>query len=132
MLKPCEEARTVDWILQCTERGMPHTAEELKQAACEVRAERQDESTPRFVNGFPKQNWIDSFISRHPQVTFRKPEKITRASANVSKGRITSYFESVEKFFVNHNLLVARERPEAFLNLDETALEITNDSKRII
>lgn len=75
---------------------------------------------------------MKGFKSRNPTLSFRKPEGITAAAACVTPQNITIWFENLiaylEEKNVLHHLL---ERPQNFINLDETGIDLNAPPKKI-
>lgn len=95
--------------MKCLENQLQY---ELIQAAKEIRLARNDNSTPHFLNGTATADWVKSFLSRYPHIRFRKPEKLSRASANISRSKIKNFYSILRNYFVKHDLLKAIQSPE--------------------
>lgn len=132
VLYPEEEMKISTWVKKCSEMGDPRTCDDLCTTASEVRQSRQDSSTPIFKKVIPSPFWVKKFMIRNQDISIRKPETITRAAANVTEGRIRNFFENVYSYFEENNILSILERPEAIVNLDESAFELNPSLKRVL
>ncbi|XP_070500748.1 uncharacterized protein [Chironomus tepperi] len=127
-----EEKEITEWLIQCSNFGDPRTKDELVTIAAEIRQLRSDTSSPMFRNGKPTAKWVEGFLKRHPQITFRTPESISRAAANVSEQGIRKFFQSLYQFILDNNCLDVLDRSNAWLNIDETSFQFNPPIKRVL
>ena len=71
-------------------------------------------------------------MTRHPEVSVRKPQSITCASAIVSREDIINFIENTAKYFEEHNLMHVLDDPNAFGNGDETAYEVNAAPRKVL
>lgn len=131
VLTELEEKQLAEWLIVSSELGDPRTKDDLIHAAAQIRNLRRSSSSREFKNGSPTVFWVKSFLKRHPQISLRTPESLTRAAAVVPASRITRFFESFKAFLEKENLLHVLARPDAFYNLDETNFELNPEVKRV-
>lgn len=130
ILKPDEEQKIAEWLIQCSEMGDPRNEDDLKVTAAKMRNVRLGDDTPSFKNDFPSSFWVKNFEKRNQQISIRKPENVARAAANITEGHIRNFFEHVYCYLSENNLLDILERPEAIVNLDESGFEYNPSLKR--
>jgi hypothetical protein len=73
----------------------------------------------------PSNSWYIQFMSRHPYLTFRKPEGINKASAKITREDVKKYIDNVIKEFEELGVSdFISQHPENVVNLDETCFEL--------
>jgi Tc5 transposase DNA-binding domain/helix-turn-helix, Psq domain len=116
------ERKLAEWLKDCQKMGDPRTREELINAAAELGKLTSDE-TKYFKNGIPSASWLKGFLKRNPDISFRTPSSVTRASANVSAGEIIKFINNFRAYLINENLSHLLDDPTAWGNSDETGVE---------
>lgn len=86
-----------DWVKQCCNRGLPLTKNSLLYSAHQLFQEGQYD---KLVNTFdvdkgPSRRWYESFMRRHPNLTFRTPEYVHKGRAIVTETTIRKWFQDV-------------------------------------
>lgn len=76
-----------------------------------------------FIKG-PSRKWYEAFLLRHPELTLRKPEPVTSASATVTSKNLDFFFENIVNYIAANKLEHLYGTPSAFLNLDESGFEL--------
>lgn len=80
----------------------------------------------------PTEKWLKGFVKRHPIVSQRTPESVTRAAANVNSLNITIWFEKLTAYLEQKNLLeFLKARPSHWLNLDESGIDLNAMPKKV-
>jgi hypothetical protein len=72
----------------------------------------------------PTIGWLRGFLKRHPILTNRKPEPVTKAAATVNKKNIDIWFDNIIKFINDNNMQELFSRPEAWFNADESGFAL--------
>jgi hypothetical protein len=86
-------------------------------------AMRQDLKTP-FKNGLPGRFYWTGFLSRHPEITLKKPEALSGIRPRAMNQQVvTNYFLDLEKLVDDNQL---RQKPHLVWNADETGISFTH------
>jgi hypothetical protein len=131
VLSPELEQEVVEWLIRCGKMGDPRTKEELMKAVSELAKLSPDEHN-RFKNKFPSSFWLQSFMNRHPEVTFRTPSTIAKASAAVSKSNIMNFFNTFVRWLDDNNFRHVFNDPKQVGNGDETGFLLSPVPQRVL
>lgn len=124
------EEKLVEWVLLHAKMGDPRTRDQLVHAAADL-AEKVQGCRP-FKNKLPSSPWVKLFVERHPQVSFRTPSAVTRASANVTRADVTGFIRNFRGWLQNNGLEHMMNEPSAFGNLDETAFALNSSPRTVL
>lgn len=119
-----EEKELEIWILLNARVGDPKTKDEILNIASEIRNLREKKLGIQNLSRPPSSFWMHSYLKRHQRLTFRKPERLSPAAANITEGLIRQFFTNIYDGFEIQGLLEVLERPEAIINLDESGFEL--------
>lgn len=119
-----DEKEIAQWIIQCQKLGQPRTRKDITLAAGRIAKVNSTSSRSQFKNSAPSSYWIYGFLKRNPEITFRKPEGVSRASATVSKFQIAKYFQNIQDFLRDQGLLNLLNEPSHWINLDEKSYSL--------
>lgn len=127
------EKELAEWILRCANVGDPRTKQELLIAASELALLSPDESR-HFKNDLPSLHWLKGFMKRHPQLSFRTPSTVSKASANVSRSDILNFFRTFIKFLCVKflNLMSVFENLLQVANGDESGFELNPIRSKVL
>ncbi|CAG0885466.1 unnamed protein product [Darwinula stevensoni] len=137
-----EERRLVNWIIASQKKGKS-VAQGFLETAPGVdppHPRRNHEGLGMHFEGGHSElvqersqgNLQKGFLKRHPELTLRTPEGITKASACISKEDIRSWFKNVHQEICNENGAAALSEPERIWNADETAFELCPKSGKVL
>lgn len=81
-----------------------------------------------FVDGIPGEDWLESFMKRHPELSTRLPEQLksVRAKTAANKDTVSNWFKFLKETLVDNDLL---DKPERIYNVDESGFPL--DPKRL-
>lgn len=79
------------WIVECSRRGFPRRKDDILLGVQEF-CEKTNRTNP-FTNNLPGKGWYQAFMKRHPNLSKRQSESVTRANACVSKSNICGWFK---------------------------------------
>ncbi|CAH2108084.1 unnamed protein product [Euphydryas editha] len=97
-----EEEHLVNYIISLSHRGFPRKKDDILDS---VQFFLKENPRPNpFKNGRPGEKWFSSFMKRHPNLTERTAEGVTKASACVSEYDIRKWFSEIENFFEKEHL----------------------------
>lgn len=127
------ESLIADWVIQYAEMGDPRTREDLNEAAAELSKLNKDPKQ-RFdtIDGKPTKRWTEGFLKRHPQLSLRTPESISRASANVSEQDIRRFFHHFSSWLEKQSFNHLKELPANWINSDETGFPLNPVPSKVL
>jgi hypothetical protein len=131
ILSPELEQEVVEWLIRCGKMGDPRTKDELMKAVSELAKLSPDEHN-RFKNEFPSSFWLQLFMKRHPEVKFRTPSTISKASAAVSKSNIMNFFNTFVGWLDENNFRHVFADPKQVGNGDETGFLLSPVPQRVL
>lgn len=84
-----------------------------------------------FITG-PSNNWLAGMFHRYPTLTLRKPEELSKASANVSSLNLDIWFQNLINYLDRKHLLKQfQDDPGKTTNMDETGVGLNEMPKKI-
>lgn len=120
--KPLLGIETENKIVKClftlADAGFPLTKQQLID---NVRALMSQSTNNPFSNGLPGRMWFQLFRSRHPEISMRVAQNISRARAGVTEENIRKWFEKTQSFCETSGCLEALMDSRRVYNFDETA-----------
>lgn len=132
VLTASEENDIANWLVECSKRGDPKSKDDLIYVAGDIRKLRDSSSSPNFTNYYPTPQFVKGFLERHPFLSFRTPEHVTQAAALVSEERISNFFTKLREFIDENSYGEILDRPEAWLNIDETSFSLGPKSDKVL
>lgn len=115
-----EEDDLVTWILYNAAHGEPVSKRKLLDCVKKYVISK-NRKTP-FTNGRPGKHWYQSFMKRHPNLSERVAQSLTKARASVCEQDIRTWFSKIKENHEKKHLL--NIPPERIFNLDESAFQI--------
>jgi len=113
-LFPHEEDQVVSFSLEMGDRGFGLTKRAMRKYVPTVAGDRAH----KFGKNGPSDKWFRQFLGRHPEISFRTPEKLsTLRKANSTKEVIGPYFDKLKELVEKH-----KYPPENIWNADETSV----------
>lgn len=106
-----------DWMKASCAKGFPVTRDGLCYSVQKI-ANEVKLKTP-FTNNRPGRKWFESFMSRHPELSVKKSEYISKARAAVTAEKIRKWFQNTLDDLRNEATVL--EDPKRIWNMDETA-----------
>ena len=114
------EKNLAEWLIKCSVIGDPRTSAELIDAAGKLAAV----TGKPFKNEKPSAKWLKGFLKRNPNISFRTPSTVSRASANVTPDDIINFIVGVHSYLENIGKLHLLDDPTAWGNSDETGIDL--------
>lgn len=123
----CEEM-LVNWVSAMAVKGFPITKTDLLTSATQIVKEIKPEVKDLKLG----KKWLSLFLQRHPQITERKPEKLSKVRATVSEKCIHNWFTEVKTTLDEMNASNVLEDPSRIFNLDETAVFLCPKTGKVL
>ena len=121
ILGPRVEGILVDWLLECCKRGFPINKDSLVISAKKF-IEQENIQTP-FKNNTPGRKWFEGFMKRHPKLSLKKCEHLSKTRAAVTETFIRNWFSEVTLLLKDNVVdLEVLTDPVRIFNMDETAM----------
>jgi hypothetical protein len=125
------ESELADWIIRCAKIGDPRTKDELLNAASDLAKLSPDEHK-HFKNELPSSSWLNGFLKRNKQLSFRTPSTVTKAAANVSQSDILKFFNTFNTWLDENNFRQVFENPLQVGNGDESGFELNPVPSKVL
>lgn len=129
MLGSNMENKIVKCLFTLADAGFPITKEQLMDNVTNL-AQKQEVNP--FKNGRPSNKWFQLFRSRHPMISMRVAQNISRARAGVTEENLRNWFRNVEKFCETNNCTEALSDPKRIYNLDESAFFLSPEVGKVM
>lgn len=128
LLDSHSESLIASWLIECAAKGDPRTTDEALAAATEM----CKVSKKSLKNNLLSKSWFAGFMKRNPNISFRTPQSVTRASGNVSEQDIRRFFTMFHTWLVKMNFLHLTLDPSRWLNSDETGFDLNPRPRKVL
>lgn len=119
ILSSDEEQLLVQWLLNIAAAGFPATKLQLLDSVEMLIKKLKRPNT--FKNNRPGRKWFKSFMKRHPILSERLTQNLTKSRSDVTEIKIRNWFQEVSSYLREQNLLDVLKDPCRIFNADETA-----------
>ena len=118
------EDELVKKIINAAERGFGLSRRQVMVKAGHI-CKRLGISTP-FNSGIPGKEWFKGLKARHPNISIRKPQKLSTARAKcMNKPDITEYFSTLSKIMGNLD-------SDQIWNMDESGFHLEHTPQNVV
>lgn len=125
-----EENLLENWILSKAILGFPMHADEVKDSVQRVLKTIQRENP--FVDDRPGRKWLKLFLQRHPKISIRNTEIISKSRASVTEAAIRGWFQELHNYLQTENCTDILNDPTRIFNSDETGLQTCPKSGKVL
>ena len=100
-----EEVKLEDYLLKCCEMGVGKTKQQVKETAYEIVKRAPQGRNPSIIQKWldhekAGDDWYYRFMSRHPNLSLRKPEKLAHSRAVMANKTVADhYYTKLEGVF---------------------------------
>ncbi|XP_074107710.1 uncharacterized protein LOC141532976 [Cotesia typhae] len=124
VLSDDKEKQIVTWILHRAEIGAPVTKSELLD-----NIQKYVKKT-LFKDDRPSRHWYENFRRTHPELSIRKPQKLSMTRAAVTQ-------EDLQDWFANNKIYLERKDllsilPSRIFNCDESSIQLCPDAESVL
>lgn len=123
------ENRIVQCLFTLADAGFPITKQQLLDNVADLMS--KEEVNP-FIGGRPGRKWFKLFRSRHPTVSMRVAQNISRSRAGVTEQNLRKWFDDVRKYCQSSSCTDALNDPKRIYNLDETAFFLAPEVDKVM
>lgn len=114
------------YVISCAERGFPLGREALVDVG-EKMIKLKNKNAQR-----PGRAWVEGFLRRHPGITFRVTQSVSKASANVSENNLRSWHAQITATLTQYDKLhIILNHPELVFNSDETNFQLAPEGGKV-
>ncbi|CAK1584718.1 unnamed protein product [Parnassius mnemosyne] len=125
-----EEAILEDWIISSARKGFPKNKDNILDS---VQKFLIDNPRPNpFLNNRPGIGWLKAFLKRHPRLSIRTSEGVTKASSCVSEKDIRGCFDEIRQYAEEKGLTEILNQPNRVFNADETNFRICQSTGLVV
>lgn len=117
-----EEDAIEKWLIKMARKGFPRNADDVLETVQKFLIDNPRD-TP-FVNNRPGTGWLKAFLKRHPILSQRTSEGVTKARACVSESDIKKWFLEIRNYLTSENMLEDIQTPQHVFNGDETGFQL--------
>uniref|UniRef100_A0A182PX43 HTH CENPB-type domain-containing protein n=1 Tax=Anopheles epiroticus TaxID=199890 RepID=A0A182PX43_9DIPT len=125
-----EEKQITLWIIEMQRRGFPVTRQHLLRKIADY--VRLNSKTTPFKDNQPGRKWLEAFLRRNHEITFRKPESVSTANSRVSESDIRGWFDTVFKWLSENNYSDILKDPSRVFIGDETSFYMNPKTKEVL
>ena len=123
-----QEDKLCSYLIRMSEMGFGLTREDVLHLAFAI-AEKC-ELKHHFKDGKAGRGWYDGFLTRHPNLTLRKPQPLSYCRAVcASKDTIEELFGKLGALYGRLNLIT---KPAQVFNVDETGVTVVHKPGKVI
>ena len=120
-----QESSLAKHIIDWSGKGFPRTPDDIKNDAHHIIKTFNDKNAKR-----PGKCWLKGFLKRHPELSVRKTEFISKAHSKLSAGNLKQWHEYVKNYLQENNLHHLLERPSIIGNCDETGVVLGDTTRK--
>lgn len=124
------EERLVRHIKKMQMNGFPLTRDDVRSLAYNFATQLGIQH--RFNNNNEKAgyDWLQLFLSRHPDISVRKSEGVSLARVQgMDRSEVAEYFSLLKNILEENELI---NKPSALFNMDETGLQLNNRPGQVL
>jgi hypothetical protein len=130
VLTAAEEATLVEWIICNQKKGFPRRKEDVQESVKQF-LDQNPRPNP-FRDNIPGDGWFKAFLRRHPIITSRTSEAVTKASANVSENDLRKWFTNIESYLREEGYLEILTDLSRVFNGDETCFLLCPKGNKVL
>jgi len=123
-----EEQQLASYCIKMADMGFGLSREDVMMTAFRI-VESSGRKHP-FTNGIAGRAWFDLFRTRHPSLTLRTPQPLSRArAACANEETVSDYFAKLGAICAKLNVLM---KPMQIYNMDETGVSIVHKPGKVL
>lgn len=117
LLSDNEENKLATWILNMAKVDYPVNTNDVRDTAAQI-------FDIKGIGLKPGKKWMQLFLQRHPNITKRHAEIISKARASVTEPMIRKWFQELRQYLEEENSIDILDNPARIFNLDETGVQL--------
>lgn len=131
ILSQDEENVLVQWLFKMSDSHFPVTKDHLLDSVQKIITEKKLDSCP-FKDNRPGKKWFYAFLKRHPEISERTAQNLTKARDNVTEEDLKKWFESIRRYLEEQGLLDVLNDPNRIFNTDESAFYLQPNTGKVL
>lgn len=124
------ENEIVQWIINIAKCGFPIRKTDLISTVQKILKDCGKETL--FKDGKPGQKWYLNFLKRHPEISLREAETITKARALITEESIRLWFRNLRMYLTQNNCIDILDDPSRILNGDESGIPLCPKTGKVL
>lgn len=124
------EEYIVKWALECQRKGSPVSKAGIKDSV--QRIVQKSQLKTKFVDGRPGNKWLKLFLKRHPSLSLRTPQKLSKTRARITEEDCRKWFQEAGQYLEQNNLMDVFHDKRRIFNCDETALYLNPKEGKVL
>ncbi|KAJ8926254.1 hypothetical protein NQ314_021375 [Rhamnusium bicolor] len=125
-----EENLLVNWLFHMCDRGFPATKDTLLDSIQLLMKNLKRENP--FTNNRPGRRWYELFQNRHPELTVRVSQSLSRARASVTEGAIRNWFSEAKAYLDLQKYFDISNDSNRVFNCDESAFFLSPKESKVL
>jgi hypothetical protein len=125
-----EETHLENWLTELAKCGFPQKKNDLFTSVQKI-VSAKNKKTP-FKQNRPGEKWYRAFIRRHPKLSLREAEGLTKARSIITEESIKKWFRELKQFLEESQVLDILEDPSRIFNGDETSFSMCPKSGKVL
>ncbi|KMQ88832.1 tigger transposable element-derived protein 6-like protein, partial [Lasius niger] len=130
VLSAIEEEQLIRWIIVLGKAGFPVTKDHLLDSV-KMLITKVGRETP-FTNNRPGRHWYQAFMRRHPEISTRAPQNLSKARALVTEEKIKNWFKEIQLYYIENNFTDVIINPQRIFNCDKTAFFLSPKGNQVL
>lgn len=130
VLSNAEEIRLVQWCIDLAKCGFPKKKDDLLNTVQNIL--KEDGRKNPFKDDRPGKKWYQSFLRRHPELSCRIAESVTKGRAIVTEELIRKWFRDLQDYLKEVGAESILEDPNRVFNGDETSFSLSPKTGTVI
>ncbi|XP_063625003.1 uncharacterized protein LOC134796734 [Cydia splendana] len=127
---PEEEDILVKWLVAMSEKHFPINRQLLTESVQKIILD-QGKANP-FTNNKPGKKWFSSFLKRHPDITEKTAQNLSKSRDDVTEEGIRKWFEEITTYIEGIGLKDVLDEPSRIFNTDESAFFLSPKAGRVL
>lgn len=125
-----QECLIESWILEMGKSGYPVTKQQLRESV--TLYARNLGVQDKFKNRTPSAKWLMNFLKRHPNISFRVAQNLTKSRAKITLAALNMWFDTVKNYLSSSNNSDILNDPSRIFNCDESAFFLNPKEKSVL
>ncbi|KAJ8941908.1 hypothetical protein NQ314_010253 [Rhamnusium bicolor] len=125
-----EEGKIVKWLIDLSRCGFPQRKCDLLDTVEKIVTE--DKRPTPFTHNRPGEKWYNCFLKRHPELSLREFEGLTKGRAVVTEQYIRKWFADLKLYLEETNNLDVMSDPDRILNGDESGFNLCPKTGKVL
>lgn len=125
-----EENELEKWLINLAKCGFPQKKNDLLTTVQKITTDEK-RKTP-FRENRPGEKWYQGFLKRHPNLSLREAEGLTKARSIITRELIQKWFRDLKQYLEENGAVDVLEDPTRIFNGDETSFAMCPKSGKVL